>query len=595
MARIEAAERGINLWEGLREVYARMSRGRRRQLFLVLALMLAGAVAELGTIGAVVPLLGLLASAGEGQDHDWIFGMPRALSAFDPLLVAAALFILLAVAAGLIRLQLTRSSRSFVFGLGHELAVEIQRRVLRQPFSFHIHRSSSTLLGAMHKTETSVLNVLLPLMYAVTSAVIGLCVIALLLLIAPLTTLIVGTALLATYALISRASRKRLAANSALLEHAYDDRLQVVQESLGGIREVIVDDGQDMYLRDFAALDAKVAKARATTEFIALAPHYVIEMAGMVAIAAVAVVVARQGGGIVVALPMLGALALGAQRLLPLVQQVYAGWSTLEGQRSVFGQVVELLQLPVREVERSPVAPLQLRKSIRLDAVSFTYPTRRRAALDGVDLEIPAGSTLALVGPTGSGKSTLIDVMLGLLPPGAGRVLIDDVPLTEAMQRQWHRSVAHVPQSIFLADSTIARNIALSLPHDPPEERRIVDAAKTAQLHDFIASLPSGYDTPVGERGIRLSGGQRQRLGIARAIYKDAPVLVLDEATSALDDLTEAAIISALEQLRRDGRTIMIVAHRISTIRHCDLVARLEQGKLVHIGSFREVMGQKRA
>ena len=595
MAQTDTAVRDITLWAGLREIHARMSRGRRRQLLVVLLLMLAGAVAELGTIGAVVPLLGLLASAGGGQDRIWIFGIPRALSGLDPLLVAASLFILLAVAAGLIRLQLARSSRRFVFGLGHELAVEIQRRVLLQPFSFHDHRNSSALLNAMHKTETSVLNVLLPLMHAATSAIIGVCVIALLLVVAPLITLIVGTAFVATYALISRASRKRLADNSEILEHAYDDRLQVVQESLGGIRDVILDDAQDMYLREFAAHDAKVAEARATTEFIGLAPHYIIEMAGMVAIAAVAVVAARQNGGIIVALPMLGALALGAQRLLPLVQQIYSGWSTLEGQRSVFGQVIELLQLPVSEVQESPAAALELRNSIRLDGVSFTYPTRRRAALQGVDLEIPRGTILALVGPTGSGKSTLVDVLLGLLQPGAGRVLIDDVPLTEARHRQWHRSVAHVPQSIFLADSTIARNIALSLPRDAPDERRIVDAAKTAQLHDFIISLPAGYETLVGERGIRLSGGQRQRLGIARAIYKDTPLLILDEATSALDDLTEAAVIAALERLRIEGRTIIIIAHRMSTIRHCDLIARLEQGKLVHIGSFAEVMGQKRA
>jgi ATP-binding cassette subfamily B protein len=593
MARIDDMERDIGLWSGLRQIHTLMSPRRRRQFILVLVLMLVGAVAELATIGAVMPLLGLLATSAGGRGEAWLFGMPPALAAVDPLLIAAAGFILFAVAAGLIRLQLARSTRDFIFGLGHELSVEIQRRVLLQPFAFHIHRNSSTLLGALHKTETSVLNVLLPLMHAVTSAVIAVFVIALLLFVAPLTTLLVGTAFILTYTLISRASRKKLAANSAVLEHAYDERLQVVQESLGGIRDVIVDDAQEMYLREFASLDSKVAEARATTEFISLAPHYVIEMAGIVAIAAVAIALSKEGDGLVVALPVLGALALGAQRLLPLVQQVYAGWSTLQGQRSVFGQVIELLRLPVQESRDGPAAPFDLRESITLDRVSFTYPTRRNAALDEVRLTIPRGAMLALVGPTGSGKSTLVDVLMGLLQPDAGRILIDEVPLTAARQRQWHRSVAHVPQSIFLADSTIARNIALSLPHDPPDQQRIVGAAKTAQLHDFVTSLPAGYETLVGERGIRLSGGQRQRLGIARAIYKGAPILILDEATSALDDLTESAVIAALEQLRREGRTIIIVAHRNSTIRRCDLVARLEQGKLVQTGSFAEVIGQR--
>jgi ATP-binding cassette subfamily B protein len=578
----------MSLREELKEIYARMSPHRRRQLFLVLLLMLAGAVAELATIGAVMPLLALLANAAGGEQHAWLFGMPDALARIDPLLIAATLFILFAIAAGLIRLQLVRSSRNFIFGLGHELTVEIQRRVLLQPFSFHIHRNTSTLLSALHKTETSVLNVLLPLMYAVTSAVIAVFVIALLLFVAPLMTVVVGTALIATYALISGLSRRRLAANSAMLEHAYDERLQIVQESLSGIRDVIVDDSQDMVLREFASVDSKLAKARATTEFISIAPHYVIEMAGMVAIAGIAIVTARQPGGIAAALPVLGALALGAQRLLPLLQQVYAGWSTLEGQRSVFGQVIELLRLPVDEAASGPAAPLELRTAIKLEKLSFTYPTRQRPALDEISLTIPRASMLALVGSTGSGKSTLVDVMMGLLQPGAGRILIDEVPLTATSRRQWHRSVAHVPQSIFLADASIARNIALSLPDEAADEWRIVEAAKIAQLHDFVLSLPGGYDTYVGERGIRLSGGQRQRLGIARAVYKNAPILVLDEATSALDEATEAAVIEALEELRREGRTIIIVAHRASTVSRCDKVVRLHEGRLVEDTTTRE-------
>jgi ATP-binding cassette subfamily B protein len=591
MAPDDAAQPKIGLWEGLRHIYARMSVRRRRQLLAVLLLMLAGAVAELGTIGSVMPFLALLTSSGGGpQVGGWVFPMFGGSSAGNPLLVAAAVFILFAIVAGLVRLQLARSNRSFIFALGHELTVEIQRRVLLQPYSFHTHRNTSTLLSALHKTETSVLSVLLPLMHAVTSGVIALFVIALLLFVAPVTTLCVGVGLIAIYLLISNASRGKLAANSAILEHAYDERLQIVQESLGGIRDVIVDNAQTLYLGEFEAVDAKLFDARANTEFISIAPHYLIEMAGMVAIAAIAIVTTRQSEGIAVALPVLGALALGAQRLLPLVQQVYAGWSTLEGQRSVFGQVVELLRLPTSDAPAAAATPLQLRDGITLKELSFTYPTRRHPALDRISLSIPRGSMLALVGPTGSGKSTLVDVIMGLLLPGAGRILIDEIPLTDATRPQWHRSVAHVPQSIFLADSSIARNIALSLPDAPVDQQRIVEAAKKAQLHDFVLSLPSGYDTRVGERGIRLSGGQRQRLGIARAVYKGAPILILDEATSALDEATERAVIAALDELRGEGTTIMIVAHRMSTVRHCDLVARLDDGKLVEFGSFAQVM-----
>ena len=266
------------------------------------------------------------------------------------------------------------------------------------------------------------------------------------------------------------------------------------------------------------------------------------------------------------------------------------GWSTLEGQRSTFGQIIELLSLPVEEATEAAVESLELRREITLDKITFAYPTRERRALDETSLLIPRGSMVALIGPTGSGKSTLLDILMGLLEPQEGRILIDDAPLRAGIERRWHRSIAHVPQSIFLADSTIGQNIALSLPGNPRDQGRIVESASKAQLHDFIMSLPAGYETTVGERGVRLSGGQRQRLGLARAIYKDAPILILDEATSALDDTTEAAVIASLAALRSEGRTIIIVAHRLSTIRQCDLVARLDHGRVVQFGPFGEVV-----
>jgi ABC-type multidrug transport system fused ATPase/permease subunit len=579
----------ISLLEGLKAIYAPMSPRRRRELFAVLLLMLAGGIAELATIGAVVPFLALLANASAASKQAWLRWLPST-GGTDPVLVAALAFILIAIATGLIRLQLVRSTRNFIFRLGHDVNFEIQRRVLLQPFSFHIQRNTSTLLSALDKTEGLLFFLLLPLMHAVASGVIALFIIALLLFVAPLTTVAVAAAFVATYALISAAGRKRLAANSAILEHAYDDRLQIVQESLGGIRDVIIDDSRSAYLQKFASIDSELAGARATTEFITIAPRYVIEMAGMTVLTIIAVLAAHREGGIAAALPVLGALALGAQRLLPLVQEVYVGWSSLQGQRSIFGQIIELLRLPVRSEVAESASPIEPPKAIRLEEVSFSYPTRTRPALDGVSLALPGGSMVALVGATGSGKSTLLDVLMGLLRPDEGRIMIDDVALDQHGERHWHRSIAHVPQSIFLADSTIARNIALSLPDMPPDSDRIVTSAKKAQLHEFVSSLSAQYETFVGERGVRLSGGQRQRLGLARAIYKGASVLVLDEATSALDDATETAVMGALEGLRREGRTIIIVAHRVSTIRYCGLVARLDHGRLVHFGPIDEFL-----
>jgi len=332
---------------------------------------------------------------------------------------------------------------------------------------------------------------------------------------------------------------------------------------------------------------------------IASAPRFIIEIVGIVAIAGIALAASYRVGGFAAALPMLGAIALGAQRLLPLLQQVYKGWSTASGYLSVVGQTAELLMLPVEDVEaeagEDPPPPLPLRKKISVDNVSYSYPSRKRPALQAVNFEVPVGSAVALVGETGSGKSTLADLLMGLLHPDEGSIRIDSVPLTADNRRRWQRSIAHVPQSIFLGDASVAGNIALGSFEEEIDLARVIEAAKAAQLHDFVVSLPDGYDTFVGERGIRLSGGQRQRLGIARAIYKQAPILVLDEATSALDEATEAAVMDALHQLGGQSRTIVIIAHRASTIARCSHVVKLQGGRIVELGSLSEVIGARKA
>jgi ABC-type multidrug transport system fused ATPase/permease subunit len=302
----------------------------------------------------------------------------------------------------------------------------------------------------------------------------------------------------------------------------------------------------------------------------------------MVLFAGVAVVLAQRGGGLAAALPVLGAVALGALRLLPVLQQLYYGWSMLAGNRAVAAQVIEWLRLPLaaEDQDRANLRPLEFNSELRFDDVSFAYRADQRPAVDRVSLTIARGSSVALMGRSGSGKSTLADLLMGLLEPDEGQISVDGVPLTAATRRRWRRSIAHVPQAVFLADASIARNIAFGSREEDIDPVRLREAARIAQLDEVIAGLPEGFATFVGERGIRLSGGQRQRLGIARAIYKDAPVLILDEATSALDEQTEAALLEALTSSGSERRTMLVIAHRRSTIEHCDRVLRIEAGRL---------------
>jgi ABC-type multidrug transport system fused ATPase/permease subunit len=420
-------------------------------------------------------------------------------------------------------------------------------------------------------------------MQAAIAVVLSLFIIAALIYVNPLAALLATAAILSVYLLVSALARNRLQRNSKILGAARTERAQIIQESLGGIRDVLIGHAQAAYLETFRKVDARLSMAKANTGFISAAPRFIVEAIGMTAIAAVALFLAARAGSLSAAIPVLGALALGAQRILPLIQQIYVGWSMAAGNRSVIHEVLGLLRLPVTEEPLPAHAsrPLVVHRTITLENVCFSYPGRSRPAIDRVSLEIRSGERVALIGRTGSGKSTLADLMMGLLEPAEGQIRIDGALLTAANRRQWQMNIAHVPQDVFLADASIAANIAFGAPARDADLQRVIEAARKAQLHAFVASLPLGYDTLVGERGVCLSGGERQRLGLARALYRQCAVLVLDEATSALDEETEAAVLQALDRSR--DQTIIMIAHRPSTIGQADRTARLEQGRLILI------------
>jgi ATP-binding cassette subfamily B protein len=579
-----SARQQLGLTDAFRQLYSIMSRRRRAHFAAVLALMLLGGLAETATIASVLPFLSLLAGE-ESTPFTWLVDMLAQLglaSAAERVNAAALLFVGVALAAAAIRLLLSWASQSFVFQLGHEVAVEIHRRILLQRYSFHTQHNSSEVLASLEKGHVLV-GVLLQLMQAAAALVIATFIIAALIRIDPFTAAVAASAFAFLYLLGSAAAARALARNSAISATAYDDRLKLLQESLGGIRDVIIDQSQEVHVQAFTAVDRRFTQARTSTAVISVAPRFIIEAAGMVVIAALALALTAREGGLAPAVPILGAMALGGMRLLPFLQQLYYSWSVFTGNRHVALQVVELLRLPMPDAqsEAPPPPRLPFTKQIRFEGVGFTYPTGKGPALRGIDLTIAHGSRTAIVGRSGSGKSTLGDLLMGLLEPTEGRVLIDGVALEGESRRAWRRSIAHVPQSIFLADASILSNIAFGVPEERIDAERIETAVRLAQLSEVVAALPEGLRTRIGEGGVRLSGGQRQRLGLARAIYKNAPVLVLDEATSALDSETESQLLAALDEYAAQGRTIVIITHRMSTTAGCDRLIRLDAGQVV--------------
>ena len=561
-------------------LFRRLSRARRRQFGLTLVLMLLGAAAELVTIGAALPFLALVADPRSALVPPRLLALLEAVGG-SAAVGAALLLIAAAIVSAGIRLALAGGSQRLVMAVGHDMATAVFERSLRRPYAEQVRRNSSQTLAAVEKVQAVVLGLVQPAMQGLIASVIALCVVALLLWIDAFAAGVAAVSVALVYVAVSLATRRRLQRNSAALADTIAERTRTIQEGLGGIRDIILDRSEGLFEARFRALDHRYRRAQAANQFVAASPRYFVEAAGLVAIALVALAMTQQPGGLVRAIPVLGALALGAQRLLPLLQQAYYGWSQAIGNFRAFRDVVALIEAPLPSPSPAAAAPLPFERAIELRGVGFRYPAGR-FALAGVDLRIAAGEHVGIAGETGSGKSTLLDLLIGLLDPDEGEILVDGSPLDAVNRAAWQAGLAHVPQAIYLADDTIAANIAFPRGADGMDARRLEAAAAAAQLGGFLAGLPEGLATRVGERGVRLSGGQRQRIGLARALYREPRLLILDEATSALDEATEAAALAALRAIR-PGLTLVTVAHRASTLAACDRVVRLEAGAVAEM------------
>lgn len=557
----------------VRTLYRLMSGKRRRQFLFVFALMILGVLADLVTIGAVVPFL---ASAADAKpDGSGLGGLGFPIFGAAPLLDAAILLTGAAVAAAAIRLLLTRKSQTLIADVGHDLAVAIFSRALRQDYSEHGRCNSSEVLGALEKAQAVTNGMLLPMLQAAIGMSTAAFVTLLLFFIDPVATGFAASAVVLAYLIVGSLNRGRIRANSRVIARMVSLRTKTVQESLGAIRDIILDGSHAAAEARFNELDRLRRDAAATNAVVAASPRFLLEAIGVIALASLTLLVSRRPGGVVEAIPTLGALAVGIQRLLPAIQQAWQGLSSSAGNLQSLLDVAALIEKPLPEPVHA--APLPFEDRIALVDLSFGYGAGTDA-IRGVSLDIPRGARVGISGPTGGGKSTFIDLLMGFLTPSSGSIRIDGRPLDRSNLLSWQAALTHVPQSIFLADDSIAANIALSRA-GPVDRDRVRAAAAAACLDEFLATLPDGLETHVGERGTRLSGGQRQRIGIARALYREANVLILDEATNALDEATEDAVLAPI-LAREAGRTVLIVSHRPAVLARCDFTIRLLNGVL---------------
>jgi len=579
----------------LKRLWQHIGQHRRRQFGLLSVLMLLASFAEVLCIGAVLPFLGVLTAP------ERIFELPAAqpviqvLRLTEPkqlLLPITIAFGLAAIIAGTMRLLLLWASTRLSYAAGADLSISIYRLTLYQPYAVHCARNSSEIINSITYKVNGVIEMISMLLGLVISAVMLIVILLALIFVDPLIALTSFVSFGLIYGVIIRLNRKQLSINSEHMARESGHVVQSLQEGLGGIRDVLIDGSQATYCQIYSRANLLLRRAQGSSTFIGASPRFAVEALGMLLIAVLAHALAQQPDGLAKAIPVLGALALGAQRLLPVLQQAYAAWSSIQGGKVSLQDTLELLDQPLPDYANHSVPQrLLFKHDITLKQVDFRYDVQTPYVLKQINLTIGKGNRIGFIGTTGSGKSTLLDIVMGLLQPTSGLLEIDGQSITPSNQRAWQLHIAHVPQAIFLADSTIEENIAFGVPKGQIDHLLVKQAAQQAQIAESIESLPEQYQTFVGERGIRLSGGQRQRIGIARALYKQADVIIFDEATSALDNETEQAVMQAIEGLSED-LTLLIIAHRLTTLKNCTQIVELAKGGIKRTGSYQDLLSK---
>jgi len=558
--------------------------------------MLFTSFAEVLSIGAVLPFLGVLTAPERVFEHALTQPIIQALGLTAPeqlMLPLTITFGAAVVIAGFMRLLLLWANTKLSFAAGADLGISIYRRTLYQPYTVHCARHSSEVIsGISVKANGVIYSIILPVLTLISASVMLLSILIVLLSVEPIVALLAFGGFGLIYVFIIRLTRKQLLLDSQCVARESVQVIKSLQEGLGGIRDVLIDGSQSVYCQIYRNADFPLRRAQGSSAFIGASPRYAMEALGMLLITALAYSLAQQTDDIGGAIPILGVLALGAQRLLPVLQQAYGAWSSMRSGQIALQDTLSLLDQPLPCYADQPdVQPLVFKHHFSLNQLGFRYSPETPYVLKQINLTIAKGSRVGFIGITGSGKSTLLDIVMGLLQPTGGRLEVDDQTVTLINNRAWQSHIAHVPQAIFLADSSIEENIAFGVPVDQIDPLRVRQAAQQAQIADSIESWPKQYKTFVGERGIRLSGGQRQRIGIARALYKQADVIIFDEATSALDNETEKAVMQAIEGLS-DDLTLLIIAHRLTTLKNCTQIVELSDGCIKRTGSYQDIMNK---
>ena len=548
--------------------------------------MLLSSLAELLSLGAVIPFLSILSNPDTLWTDQSAYKIAYFLgyrNASELVLPITAVFVVTCLLASIIRLLSIWANGRYSASIGSDISIESYRKTLAQPFIVHIKRNSSEVINSitmqtarttagftafLQMTSSLMISLSLFVGFFVIDWKIAFCAVILFSI---------------SYILIAKFTSKKLKNNSTIVSLRSRLLIKILQEGLGAIRDLLLDKSQYFFVNTYAIADREQRLRLAKNQFLASFPRYSLETLGIIFIAFLGYNMLVQGENPSLVLPLLGTIALGSQKLLPALQQVYSSWAKLRGFQSDFIGVLSLLaQDDYQDAVRAK--PLTNFRDIAFHDVSFSYENNSKSVNSSIDIEIVANEIIGIIGETGSGKSTFVDLFMGLLEPTHGHILVNGKnlhdPASASCLDSWRASIAHMPQNIYLTDTSFIENIAFGIPKENIDLERVFHAAQQACIFDFIESTPDGFETLVGEKGVRMSGGQRQRIGIARALYKNSSIIVLDEATSALDVETETLVMKNISTVSTNSTTI-IIAHRLSTLKNCNRILRFADGMVV--------------
>jgi ABC-type multidrug transport system fused ATPase/permease subunit len=563
----------------LRKIWAILTPGERRKSVVMLVLVVLMALAETGSVLSIMPFLAVLGRPDVIHSNtllDAVYKYFVFASSRQFMTALGLASIAIVIASSLFKMVTHHMINRFVNLLRHSFSARLLSRYLRQPYEFFLARNTAQLSrNVLSETDQLLANLIQPFSQLVAQGVVVLSIAALVFWYKPVIAVCIVVAVGALYATIYVLVRKRLLHIGAEREAANGQRFQSCNEALSGIKDVKVTHSAAAYQEKFDRASREYSRHLASGETLAQSPLYLVEAVGYSGLIAIALVLMLNRGDIAHVLPALGLYGFAAYRMLPAMQIMYRGFAKLKFSAATLDAIHRDLSLPEAPVGTAAQA-LVPHKEIRLSGIRYAYPsTPDKPVLDGFDLAIPVGASIGIAGRTGAGKSTVMDILLGLLQPQAGTLTVDGIVIDAGNVAAWQRAIGYVPQHIYLADASIKENIAFGVAPAAIDLAAVERAARAAQLHDFIAGdLERGYDTRIGDRGIRLSGGQRQRVGIARALYRDPPVLFFDEATSALDTQTEEAVNDAIRSLS-GAKTIVVIAHKETSLRDCARVVTL--------------------